>query len=380
MRTSLSSLVVVALSVLAWAAPVGAFQDEEYGKDVELKVGNTITHFKASEWVKGPEVKRLDKSKVYVVDIWSSAAQGCKRSIPMMHELGDEFGHKGLEIVGFTVDDPKVAKAYMDERAAIMTYPVGVMKDGGGGQAELWRKIARSGAIPVAAVVNRSGQVCFVGSPFDDKFMRVLKLALADRYDTDLMKQAEPIVAAARRAAKVRNFREASRLYEQVVDLNPRHFADVALENWRMIADQQMDAAAAKEYIRAFIERLGTDTSSLVFVGEYLATNTEMRTRDLEAAGIVADKLRKVAPGDADALACIAATQAANGAFEDAADTQYDAWMAATPRTKAAFKRSLDLYRRGKTAPPSSEPDGSAAQPETDAAKPAVPASGAQGK
>lgn len=380
MQKFLSFIVVVALAVLALAPAARGFQDDEYGKDVELKYGNSITHFKASEWLKGPEVKRLDKTKVYVVDLWSSAAQGCKRSIPMMHELQEELGHKGLEVVGFTVDDPKVARAYMDERPAVMTYPIAVIKDGSGGQAETWRKIARAGALPLAAVVNRSGQVCFVGSPFDDKFMRVLALAIADRFDTDLLKQAEPIVGAARRAAKVRNFREASRLYEQVVDLNPRHFADVALEHWRMIADQQMDAAAAKEYIRKLIDRMEGNTAALVFIGGYIATNTEMRTRDLEAAGIVADKLRKSASGEAEALACIAAIQAASGAFEDAADTQYDAWTAATPRNKAAFKRSLDLYRKGKTAPPAPGTGGGAEQTETDAVKPADPVGGAQAK
>lgn len=349
MRTMLAALFVAASAVLMPVQPALALQEAET-KDVELKYGNVITHLKVGDWLTEEKVTKLDNTKVYVLDFWSGAAQGCKRSIPMMHELSVELADKGLRVVGITSDKTSDARDYMKDKMNIMTYPIAVMKENSGGQSEMWRKVAKLGLLPMVAIINRPGQICYVGSPFDDKFVRILNLALADRYDTELLKQAEPMLGAARRAARIRNFREASRHYSEIVKLNPKHFADVALEQWRMIADQQGDIPQADLFIRMYIEMVNAEIPALVFVGNYLATSTESKHRDLDAAQLIADKLRQKAPSDPDALACIAAVQAAKGDFPGAAETQYDAWLAATPMTKAAFKRALDLYRKGQTA------------------------------
>lgn len=357
------SILVLALAAILPLFTTAASHARQEDKDVAFKIGNKVNSFKVSEWISGDEVKTLDKSKVYVVDFWSSGAQGCKRSIPMMSQLNDELGPKGLKVVGITSDKADTARDYIRSRGSTMSYSIGLLKEGGGGQSELWAKAAKFGLLPLAGIINREGQICYFGGPFDPEFNRILHLALADRYNTELIKQAEPILGAARRAAKVRNFREASRMFEQVIDLSPKQFADVALEEWRMTLTDAADEAAAKAFIRAYIERIKDDTSTLVFVGNYLATNTHVKTRDLEAATIVADRLKLKASSDADALACIASVQAAKGDFAEAMETQFDAWMAAAPSNKAAYKRALDSYRKGVVAPePEADPSAAPAE------------------
>lgn len=368
MRTPIFALAFAALiaSPLIGIAPQAAhaLQAEE---ETEIEYGKVITGVKVGEWVTPEKIENFDKSKVYLIDIWSPAANACKRSLPMLHELAQELKDEGLVLFGVTADKKSAVEAYMLDKKSFMTHPIALSRDGGGGQTAMWRKFARSGLLPISVIVNREGQVCYIGSPFDHKFTRVLHLALADRYNTRLLSEAQPIVGAARRAAKIRNYREANRLYSQVVALSPKQFADVALEQWRMIAEQAADLEAAKVFVRALIDSLGNDASSLVFVGDYLATNTEGKHRDLEAAKIVAEKLRTIASSNAAALACIASIEAAAGDFEAATESQYDAWLAASPSNKAAFKRSLDLYRKGQMAPKPVDPE---------AAKPAVDTAG----
>jgi len=67
------------------------------------------------------------------------------------------------------------------------------------------------------------------------------------------------------------------------------------------------------------------------------------------------DKLKAVpsSKDDPEALSAMAAVSAARGDFSAAAEIQYDAWMSATPASKPAFKRALDVYEgQAKVATP----------------------------
>ncbi len=360
----LKNLALLLLALLPMVAVTPALAQDENLEDVEFKVGNTITHLKVKDWINGDSHHKLDKSKVYIVDHWSVASQGCKRSIPYLNTLYQEMGSKGLMVVGVTMDKMDAVKNYLKDKASTMTYPIGVVKSEQGG-SDMWKTIAKMGAFPLSGIVNRKGQICYIGSPLDEKFPKVLRLALQDRLDPELTDKANAYLNPARRAAKVRNYREAQRLYQQVVDMDPRIFTHVAMELWAMLADQAEDDAAAKAYIRAFIERMKTDEPVLVSVGEYLATNTEMKHRDLDAAKQVGQILRDRKSDDPYTMAAIAAIEAATGDVKRAVDTQYDAWMAAPPSAKPAFKRALDIYREGgtKAAEPTSAPPATAETP-----------------
>lgn len=365
-------MTVAAFTPVVTAMPLPVQQDEE-SQELVLKIGNKYTHLKdVGEWVQGTPIKKLDTSKVYVIDFWSTQAPLCKRAVPYLNGLFQDLGEKGLVVVGITQDSEKSVRNYMKDKTSSMTFPITARKDDaqGAAEGEVWKQIARHTKLfPFDVVVNRAGQICYLGSCLEPEFERILRLCLDDRFDPELNKRAEPMIGAARRAAKIRNYREATRIYDQVVDLSPRHFTDIALEHWRMISEQVLDAPAAKAYVRKLIERVSSDEPTLIYIGNYLALNTEIKNRDLEAATIVAGLLRKKGATSADSLGCIAAAQAANGDFEAAAETQYDAWMTAPPSTKAAFKRSLDNYRAGRLRPTSESPAANAAA-KTDGDKP----------
>lgn len=323
-----------------------------YAQEIEWKVGNKATELKVGAWVQGDPITRLDSNKVYVVDMWSPSAPLCKRSIPLLNELHRDLEPRGLVVVGIAAEKPRALRNYLLDKASYMTYPIASTtsdKMDGASNSESWTKFARhSQSLPVSGIINRAGQICYIGSPLDEEFKRVLMLALDDRYDPDLIRKSTDRVAAARRAAKIRNFREATRLYGEVVDLGPRHFADYALECWRMLREQAQDVPGAREYLTKFIERISDDEPTLVFIGNYMTTNTDIKYPDMDAAKTVAKLLQDKSSSRPDTLACIAVIQAATGDFEGAAETQYDAWMAAPPSSKAAYKRALDNYRAGR--------------------------------
>ena len=177
-------------------------------------------------------------------------------------------------------------------------------------------------------------------------FDRIVKMTVANRYDPELMQRVEPTIAAARRAAKQRNFKEASALYQKAIAEGPSTLLLYGFENWRMLNEQANDPAGAKAYLKGLIDGLASDKYAMIEAATYLATDTGIQKRDLDSAQYASDKLKAIggSKDDPDALAAMATVSAARGNFAAAAELQYDAWMGASPASKPAFKKDLDLY------------------------------------
>jgi thiol-disulfide isomerase/thioredoxin len=62
--------------------------------------------------VDGPKFRLSDfKDKVIVVDLWATWCGPCRLEIPHLVELQNEYGAKGVEIIGLTTEDPEEDEA-----------------------------------------------------------------------------------------------------------------------------------------------------------------------------------------------------------------------------------------------------------------------------
>lgn len=344
-KTLLAALVAIVLPAFLVPAAMAQEKKLKVGAEAPFDLSGTV------EWVQGSPVNSRDASKVYVLEFWATWCAPCKKSIPHLNQLYQDYNGRGLEIIGFSDEPVNTVEPFVKDKGSAMAYPVACSKKETNNPHEKIFKAAGQSGIPCAFIVARTGKICYIGHPLDPDFERVLKLVLANRYDPELTERVAPTVAAARRAAKLRNYKEAERLYDQAFTEGPSILVDIALENWRMISEQAGDAAGAKASIRATIDRVAKDKYALIAVADYLATSAEVKDRDLEAAQYAADKLRAVAKADdAEAFATIASVAAARGDMGAAAELQYDAWMAAPPSAKPALKRTLDNYNEKKKA------------------------------
>ena len=345
MRTTLRAFVLAAILPLALAATVRA--QEEEGK--KLKVGkmapaDSLSHV---DYVQGSQLGPLVGNKVTVVEFWATWCGPCKVSIPHLNQLYIDLAPRGLQVLGVSDEPISKVKPFVKDKGSQMTYAVACQKQDDETMKEKWMAAAGQNGIPCAFIVSRAGKVCFIGHPMDPQFERVLKLTLANRYDPELTSRVEPTVAAARKAAKIRNYKEAERLYDEALKEGPSVLVDVGLEAWKMRAEQANNGAAAKEYAAKLIDMVSKDKFALMAIAEYLATSPDLTNnlRDLDAAQLAADKVKAAASSDdADALAVVASVAAARGDLNAAYEMQYDAWMAAPPSAKPALKRALDTY------------------------------------
>jgi thiol-disulfide isomerase/thioredoxin len=338
------SLLLAAVAIASFAfQPSAAAQEPQ-----KLKVGSAAPSGAADHliWVKGDPVTEFSKEKVYVVEFWATWCGPCKKSIPHLSQLQRDLGPKGLEIIGISDEEEATVRDFVRAQGSSMDYTVATKKKDDDAVQRDWMQAAEQKGIPCAFVVSRTGKVVFIGHPLDPEFDRAVKLTLANRYDPELMKRVEGTIAAARKSAKARNYKEATGLYEKAVAEGPSTLLDVSLECWRMLAEQANDDAGAKAFIRKTADGLSGDRHSLAELVTYLAADPSVKKRDLAAAGYAADKLKAAAGGadDPDSKVALATLAAAQGDFAAAAEMQYDAWMAASPAAKPAIKRALDVY------------------------------------
>ncbi|MDT5062927.1 MAG: hypothetical protein QOH63_3386 [Acidobacteriota bacterium] len=97
------------------------------------------------------------KDKVLVIDLWATWCGPCRSEVPELVQIQDEYGPKGVEVIGLDIDPdnpsetPQAVKAFAKEFK--INYKVAFA------DAELAKSLMRGGNIPQSLVVGRDGKV-----------------------------------------------------------------------------------------------------------------------------------------------------------------------------------------------------------------------------
>src|SRR5208282_1582439 len=63
--------------------------------------------------------------QVVIVTFWATWCLPCREELPLLSEYAELHGHDGLQILGFSIDDP-ANLAIVHTVAATLTFPVGL--------------------------------------------------------------------------------------------------------------------------------------------------------------------------------------------------------------------------------------------------------------
>ncbi len=95
--------------------------------------------------------------KVLVVNFWATWCPPCRREIPTFVSLQKEYGERGLQFVGLSMDEPQQVRDFAATLG--INYPLLVGDDAVAVAASAYGN--REGLLPFSAVVNRQGQVVY---------------------------------------------------------------------------------------------------------------------------------------------------------------------------------------------------------------------------
>lgn len=144
-------------------------QDRPLSKPMP-KVGAVPPEVAAKDWLNTEKALTLAglKGKVVVVDFWATWCGPCVAGIPHLNKLHDEYGPKGLVILGFT-DQSKAGIARF-QKATPMKYVIGT-------GSELSAEYGVNG-IPHAFIVGKDGKLAWEGDPNSKEFDKRVLAAL----------------------------------------------------------------------------------------------------------------------------------------------------------------------------------------------------------
>jgi thiol-disulfide isomerase/thioredoxin len=143
------------------------------GKDV----GATMPEYTAM----GLDGSKFDlaarRDKVVLLNVWATWCGPCRFEIPELQNLHEQYGPRGFEVIGVSVDESGVdsVKQFIAEQKK-MTYPIVVDAEG------KIANILQTSVLPTSIVVDRNGKIVWkqVGAieAKDEKLKKALEAAL----------------------------------------------------------------------------------------------------------------------------------------------------------------------------------------------------------
>ncbi len=93
------------------------------------------------------------KGKVVILDIWATWCAPCRRMIPDLVELKKQYGDKGFEIIGISVDQQTKPDVVPFIRNYKINYPVVYMDQ------KVWNEYGGFPSIPTSLILNKEGEI-----------------------------------------------------------------------------------------------------------------------------------------------------------------------------------------------------------------------------
>jgi len=336
LTTSLIAILIVAML----AAPATA-------QRTSLRVGSKAPGLDIEHWINSDELT-IEKDQAYVIEFWATWCGPCKRVTPILDELHEELGSRGLTIIGISDEDKSTVERYVRGKGDDMSYPIAV--DRRKATSRSWMAAAGINGIPAAFVVDGSGIVQWIGNPLadTDEFIKIVESVCSGRYDAKLSKQAEPYLRAAKNARRVKNWKLAHKHMDDVIELDQRVFAYTALDKYEMLLLEQKDADAAAGWADEMLVTWSDDPEFLADVAEYIATNPIIpaEQRDMDLALEFAETAARVGKSDHPrGYEVQALVHFHRGDVDKAMSLQRRAFFLAVPKEKDTYRRDLEKYQ-----------------------------------
>ncbi len=105
------------------------------------------------------------QDKVYLVDFWATWCAPCRQSMPFFQELHEEFGERGLEVVGIALESGSAQNVRSFVQSLRLTYRIVVPEN----EDEV-RSLYQVQSFPTLYIVDRNGTIRYAETGFSNEF------------------------------------------------------------------------------------------------------------------------------------------------------------------------------------------------------------------
>ncbi len=285
------------------------------------KMGDPAAPLRIGEWIKGGPVTLADgKDKtVYVIEFWATWCGPCRESIPHLTELQAKFKDKGVAVIGITDESPNEAKPFVKKMGEKMKYAVGV--DDKGQTSKAYLEAYRQDGIPTAFVVDKTGNVVWVGHPMEG-LDNVLEQVVAGQFVPGAEVKAEETAEA-------------------------EDESNTLLDGYFEQAVRRGGKAEAAEIGEKIMKMKADDTAGLNQFAWKILTDTMLLQRDYPLALRAAQRAFEKTDGkDCPIVDTYARAMFMNGRTNEAIAMQQQAiGLCSDPKTRLELKETLAGYR-----------------------------------
>lgn len=187
----------------------------------ELTLGSAAPKLEVKKFLKGEEVKRFEKGKTYVVELWATWCGPCLKTIPHLTELQKKY--EDVVFIGVAVleEDQSGVAPFVEEMGDKMDYRVALdlvpegSEPGEGKTVANWMEPAQLEGIPSAFIINGEGKIAWIGHPAE----MAEPLASIVKGDWDLVAEAKKLADAKALEKRVKELNvRLSKLFGQFQD------------------------------------------------------------------------------------------------------------------------------------------------------------------
>jgi thiol-disulfide isomerase/thioredoxin len=148
-------LIATGVAVVAGAAGFGVQQWLEARAHARHDAEAAIFAIKLTDADDAPHSLDEFRGRVLVVNFWATWCGPCLAEMPDLQKVQDEYGARGVDVVGIAIDRPDAVREF--RRANAIRYPLLI---GGAGGAALARQLGDGeGALPYTAIFDKSGAI-----------------------------------------------------------------------------------------------------------------------------------------------------------------------------------------------------------------------------
>ena len=135
-------------------------------------IGSTLPEFSVRD-LRGRPLSSADlRGKVVLIDFWATWCQPCKKEMPGYQKLLDEYGSRGLVVIGFKFDTMRDTEdpVRFAERIGVR-YPLAVASD------EVKQKFGGIEGLPTTMLYDRQGvlRMKVIGFEYTEKIEAAMK-------------------------------------------------------------------------------------------------------------------------------------------------------------------------------------------------------------